>query len=175
MADDSNLVLLKMPQNCRNISDEVFPGIFVGDKAAAKNTNYLKGIGISHVLNTAEGSNQSTVNTNQDFYTPYGIKYKGLRLSDDSNVNIALHFKEVADFIEGALQEKGSVLVNCQKGLSRSSTCVLAFLMLKRNMTAVAALAMVRASRDVRPNNGFLRQLAELDNQLRRERGLLSK
>jgi len=69
----------------------------------------------------------------------------------------------------------GSVLVNCQKGLSRSSTCVLAFLMLKRNMTAVAALAMVRASRDVRPNNGFLRQLAELDNQLRRERGLLSK
>ena len=37
----------------------------------------------------------------------------------------------------------GSVLVNCQKGLSRSSTCVLAFLMLKRNMTAVAALAMV--------------------------------
>ena len=33
----------------------------------------------------------------------------------------------------------------------------------------------VRASRDVRPNNGFLRQLAELDNQLRRERGLLSK
>jgi hypothetical protein len=36
-------------------------------------------------------------------------------------------------------------------------------------------LSQVRKHRDVRPNDGFLRQLAELDNKLRRERGLLQK
>ena len=29
--------------------------------------------------------------------------------------------------------------------------------------------------RDVRPNDGFLRQIADLDNKLRRERGQLAK
>jgi protein-tyrosine phosphatase len=38
----------------------------------------------------------------------------------------------------------GRVLVNCQMGMSRSSTCVLAYLMLRQNMTAVEALTEVR-------------------------------
>jgi len=32
VSTDSDLYLAKMPGNCRNISDEVFPGIHVGDK-----------------------------------------------------------------------------------------------------------------------------------------------
>jgi len=32
VADDSDLYLQKMPSNCRNISDEVFNGIHVGDQ-----------------------------------------------------------------------------------------------------------------------------------------------
>lgn len=175
VATDSNLYLSKMPSNCRNISDEVFPGIHVGDKGAAKNTFYLKKVGVTHVLNTAEGQRQGTVDTSQEFYKPFGIKYKGLKLLDVAQTNIALHFNEVAEFIDEALASGGRVLVNCQMGMSRSSTCVLAYLMLRQNMTAVEALTEVRKHRDVRPNDGFLRQLAELDNKLRRERGLLQK
>ena len=37
----------------------------------------------------------------------------------------------------------GKVLVNCLMGMSRSSTCVLAYLMLRQNMTAVEALTEV--------------------------------
>ena len=55
-------------------------------------------------------------------------------------------------------------------GMSRSSTCVLAYMMIKLDMTAVDALVHVRRHRDVRPNDGFLRQLADLDNKLRKER-----
>jgi len=173
MAEDSDLYLGKMPGNCRNISDEVFPGIHVGDKGAAKNTFYLKKVGVSHVLNTAEGQNSGTVDTNESFYKPFGIKYKGLRLLDVAQTNISLHFNEVAEFIDEALQGGGKVLVNCQMGISRSSAAVLSYLMLRHQMTAVEALTEVRKHRDVRPNDGFLRQLAELDNKLRRERGLL--
>ena len=67
----------------------------------------------------------------------------------------------------------GKVLVNCLMGMSRSSTCVLAYLMLRKDMTAMDALTVVRRHREVRPNDGFLKQLAELDNQLRRDRGQL--
>jgi len=159
--------------NCRNISDEVFPGIHLGDRGAAKNTFYLKKSGVTHVLNTAEGTRVGLVDTNQNFYRPFGITYKGLKLLDVSQTNIAMYFSEVAEYIDEALKSGGKVLVNCLMGMSRSSTCVLAYLMLKQNMTAVEALTEVRRHREVRPNDGFLRQLADLDNKLRRERGQL--
>ena len=54
--------------------------------------------------------------------------------------------------------------------MSRSSTCVLAYLMLKKDMTAIQALQEVRRYREVKPNDGFLRQLADLDNKLKKER-----
>jgi len=175
IADDTDTYLQKMPNNCRNISDEVYPGIHVGDQSAARNTFYLKKVGVSHVLNTAEGQTSGTVDTNQKFYKPFNINYKGLKLLDVSQANISIHFTEISDFIDEGLSSGGKVLVNCQKGVSRSSAAVLAYLMLRHNMTAVDALIEVRKQRDVRPNDGFLRQLADLDNKLRRERGLLKE
>ncbi|CAB4064256.1 unnamed protein product [Lepeophtheirus salmonis] len=156
IASDWTINLNKLAANCRNISDEVFPGIHVGDKGAAKNAFYLKKVGISHVLNTAEGTRNGLVDTNAKFYKPL-----------ESTI------REVSDYIDEALRNGGKVLVNCMMGMSRSSTCVLAYLMLRQNMTAVEALTEVRKHRDIRPNDGFLRQLADLDNKLRRERGLL--
>jgi protein-tyrosine phosphatase len=104
------------------------------------------------------------------FYKPFGMKYKGLKLVDVAQTNIALHFDDVAEFIDEALANGGKLLVNCEMGLSRSSTCVLAYLMLRQKMTAGEALKMVRQHRPVRPNPGFLAQLAELDKRLRLER-----
>ena len=74
----------------------------------------------------------------------------------------------------------GKVLVHCLMGMSRSATLVLAFLVKRRNMNVIEALRLVsrvtdstllyrnrhdqiKDSRDVRPNDGFLRQLAELE------------
>ncbi|XP_076044043.1 dual specificity phosphatase 29-like isoform X4 [Oratosquilla oratoria] len=66
------------------------------------------------------------------------------------------------------LQSK--VLVHCRQGRSRSASIAIAFLMLHRGMTAARSLRILRESRAVRPNNGFLQQLADLDLQLFRER-----
>ena len=60
--------------------------------------------------------------------------------------------------------------MNCEMGMSRSSTCVLAYLMLRQKMTAGEALSKVCQHRPVRPNPRFLAQLAELDTRLRLER-----
>lgn len=61
----------------------------------------------------------------------------------------------------------GRVLVHCFMGVSRSATCALAFLMIKRGMSLTEALALVRSRRDIHPNEGFLRQLQLLDRELR--------
>lgn len=52
-------------------------------------------------------------------------------------------------------------------GVSRSATCAIAFLMIKRGMTLTEALALVRSRRDIHPNDGFIRQLQDLDRELR--------
>ena len=54
-------------------------------------------------------------------------------------------------------------------GMSRSATLSIGFLMLRRGMTVEQALTQVRQHRGVRPNNGFLSQLIELDNRIRSE------
>lgn len=64
----------------------------------------------------------------------------------------------------------GRVLVHCVMGLSRSSTCVIAFLMLKKDLSAAVSLKTVRENREVRPNAGFMRQLAEYDLELCRKK-----
>jgi len=49
----------------------------------------------------------------------------------------------------------------------RSATVVIAYLMMKQNMTCKQALDVISQGRKVRPNPGFLQQLAELEHTLR--------
>lgn len=58
------------------------------------------------------------------------------------------------------------MLVHCAMGLSRSSTLVLAYLMIHEHMTLAEAIKAVSANRNVSPNSGFLEQLRELDKEL---------
>lgn len=64
----------------------------------------------------------------------------------------------------------GKVLVHCARGISRSATLVLAYLMLREGLTLVEALEAVRRHRNILPNAGFLNQLRQLDASLARQR-----
>ncbi|EEB12415.1 dual specificity protein phosphatase, putative [Pediculus humanus corporis] len=150
--------------------DEVYPNIFIGDGTTAKNKDFLKKLGITHVLNTAEGKAFSMVNTNGYFYKDVGIKYMGFQLLDHPSVKISEYFHVAADFIQNAINSNGIVYVHCLMGKSRSSTCVLAYLMIKLGMSAAEALRTVKKKRAIYPNEGFLQQLADLDNFLKKRR-----
>lgn len=60
--------------------------------------------------------------------------------------------------------------MHCYQGISRSATLVLAYLMMRENMSLEDAIVLVRKRREVFPNSGFLRQLIELEEQLQKER-----
>ena len=146
---------------------EVYSNIYIGNKAAAKDIDNLNSNSILNVLNCAHGEAFDSVDTNEDYYKNSNVKYCGLQMSDSVDVNAKKHFEKGADFIENALENNEKVLVHCFAGLSRSATIICAFLMLKKNMNAIDALTFLRKQRPIIPNEGFLAQLADLDNQLK--------
>lgn len=152
----------RMIEDC----DEVYPGIFIGDERAARNKAYLQQIGITHVVNTAEGCGFGQVNTGRSYYYGTNIQYLGMNVLDNPQARICDHFDEAANFIDSALRSGGKVLIHCLMGVSRSSTVAIAYLIIKKGMTAEDSLRTLRNNRAVRPNTGFLRQLAELDIKL---------
>ncbi|NWY70545.1 DUS3 phosphatase, partial [Erithacus rubecula] len=141
---------------------------FLSCRFIAKNIPRLQHLGITHVLNAAEGKSFMHVNTNAEFYEGTGIRYHGIKANDTQEFNLSRYFEEAADFIDKALSQKdGRVLVHCREGYSRSPTLVIAYLMLRRRLDVRAALSAVRQQRHIGPNDGFLRQLCQLDRRLR--------
>jgi protein-tyrosine phosphatase len=69
------------------------------------------------------------------------------------SANLGKHFEEAARFIRTARQQKGKVLVHCWAGVSRSSSCVIAYLMRDHRKSLRAAYDLVKRLRKViRPN-----------------------
>lgn len=145
--------------------DKVYPGIILGNGETIQNVEYLKKIGVTHVLNTAERH----VPVNPAKYPLHGISYFGFHVDDHPMSNISRFFGRTTDFIEEALGRCGLVVVNCVMGWSRSATVVAAYLMMKKGMSSAEALQTIRQSRPIRPNPGFLQQLADHENLLNKK------
>merc|ERR1712106_795827 len=152
----------KRPINC----NKVCPGIIIGNGETVCDITYLKSQGVTHVLNTAE----LHVMVSQAKYATHGIQYYGFHVDDLPHCDISRYFRRTTDFIHSAVSGGGLVVVNCYMGLSRSSSCVLAYLMTKQDMSLSKALDYVKKSRGVRPNEGFLNQLKDLERSLPRRR-----
>jgi len=147
--------------------DEVYPGIIIGTGETVRNLKYLQKIGVTHVLNTAEND----VRVNPQKYKQAGFGYHGFCCPDLPQADISQFFDECVDFIDLALSfSMGKVFVSCLLGYSRSTAIVMAYLMKKKQMSASQALSLMRETREVKPNVGFLGQLGKLDDQLRADR-----
>lgn len=79
-------------------------------RGAARNVEYLKYLGVTHVLNAAEGVGFGQVSTSAEFYRPHGLSYKGLMLEDMASEDMRSQFEPASDFIEAALAQNGTFL-----------------------------------------------------------------
>jgi len=76
-------------------------------------------------------------------------------------------FDEAHKFINMARDNKKGVLVHCARGVSRSSTVVIAYLMKENGWRFSEAFRFVANKRPmIRPNKGFVEQLMTFENQL---------
>ncbi|KAK2857177.1 hypothetical protein Q5P01_005912 [Channa striata] len=151
-----------------NPVDEVWPNIFIAEKSVAVNKARLKRMGITHILNTAHGTG---VYTGESFYSGMNVRYMGIEVDDFPDADISVHFRSTAEFLDEALlTHKGKVLVVSMMGVSRSAVLVASYLMIFQHMTIMEALTSMRKKRAINPNEGFLKQLRELNENLMEER-----
>lgn len=150
--------------------NEVWPNVYIGDEQTAKDRSTLKRLGITHILNAAEGT-WNNVDTGPDYYQGMEIVYYGVVAEDVPTFDLSQYFFSAAKFIQETLgNPQNKLLVHCVMGRSRSATLFLAYLMIYENMVVVDAIEHVKRRRRIIPNWGFLKQLRELDQQLLGER-----
>ncbi|XP_073697864.1 serine/threonine/tyrosine-interacting-like protein 2 [Garra rufa] len=99
------------------------------------------------------------------------ITYMGIEVDDFTDADISPHFRTCAEFIDDALlTHRGKVLVDSMMGVSRSAVLVAAYLMIFQNMSIMEALLEIRKKRAINPNEGFIKQLRQLNETLMEER-----
>ncbi|XP_039992157.1 dual specificity protein phosphatase 13-like [Xiphias gladius] len=148
-----------------NHVDEVWPNLFIGDMSVANDRYSLWKLGITHVLNAADG--RPHCQGSHDFYGS-AVDYCGVPADDSPSFDLARYFFPSAEYIQNALNATGArVLVHCAVGVSRSASLVLAYLMIHHHYTLLEAINKVKERRWIFPNRGFLRQLYALDVKLR--------
>ncbi|KAM6600333.1 hypothetical protein CsatA_019942 [Cannabis sativa] len=136
--------------------------LFIGGALAARSVFTLQHLGITHILCLC--SNEIGQSDSQ---FPDLFEYKNFSINDSEDENISSIFDDASDFIDHVEQKGGKVLVHCFEGRSRSATVVLAYLMLRKNFTLLEAWnTLKRVHRRAQPNDGFAKNLLNLDRKL---------
>ena len=132
-------------------ASEIQDGLFLGNSAASESHAWQTANGITHIV---------SVIPHRLPPAPSNIKRLQVRIRDSQQDLIAIHFDTAIEFIGAALNSDGRVLVHCWRGISRSATIMIAYIMRSRRLQYKAALAFVKAQRPcIDPNPGFQTQL----------------
>jgi protein tyrosine phosphatase len=151
-------------------ADKITDRIFVGDLASASNLEELQKNNITHVV--------SVINGGYEIFD--SITYKIIHINDDAWVDIKSHFDGAIEFIENALNEdqNNNIMVHCQRGVSRSVSIVMAYLLKTQNdinkipndnieQEVLNTLNNIKESRSIaEPNLGFMEKINEYIKEL---------
>lgn len=148
------------PEEVDGDADEVVGGLLLGGAADALDVEKLRGRGVTHVVNCAKSGFEELASPRLPNYADMqGVLAIDGR--DDDNFDWSPHLKSTSEFIHQALDAGGRVLVHCLMGLNRSGMVTAAYLILRRRMSLVEAMALLRCKRSkhVLSNQAFLKQL----------------
>ncbi|XP_065674396.1 dual specificity protein phosphatase 6 [Hydra vulgaris] len=136
---------------------EILPQLFLGNKTDSSCIDLLRKFNITHILNV-------THDLPNLFYESKEFEYLQIPIQDNSNGNVLDMFPIAYKFIENAIDAGGCVLVHCLGGISRSSTIIIAYLMIKYRFSLNEAYDHVKSKkRNIAPNFTFMGQLLDLE------------
>jgi protein-tyrosine phosphatase len=143
-------------------ASEIMPRLYVSDLAFAENPAALASLGITHVLSAMRGF------VAQPAHLP--LHRAQFPLDDLPFSELAAHLPHTTAFMRGALTDPNArVLVHCVEGVSRSTSVVAAYLIAEFGWTPAQAVQYVKSRRRAaEPNFGFVQQLQEYAESLRR-------
>ena len=141
---------------------KIFNWLYLGSYQNACNNNDLKDLKINYILNcAAECQNKNYPE----------INYFKAKINDFPNFNISLFFNKTNDFINKAKLSGKNILIHCQLGISRSTTCLIAYMIKYLGYNTVSAMQFIKNKRpQIMPNFGFLQQLKNYEERIKLEK-----
>lgn len=95
------------------------------------------------------------------------VTYKFVECLDLPEYDLQCCLRECIPFIEYAVNQSCNILIHCNAGVSRSSSVVIAYLMLLKNYDYIESYNIVKSKRScIKPNSGFEKQLRSLGNNV---------
>ena len=134
---------------------KIFNWLYLGSYQNACNNNDLKDLKINYILNcAAECQNKNYPE----------INYFKVKINDLPNFNISLFFNKTNEFINKAKLSGKNILIHCQLGISRSTTCLIAYMIKYLGYNTISAMKYIKNKRpQIMPNFGFLQQLKDYE------------
>lgn len=148
---------------------EVFPNCFLGPKESvgSKSLDGLKAKGVRCVINCTP---------DEASYHETELCYARVAVHDEDSADITEYFEAATFLMHQYLTRGDAVVVHCQRGVSRSATIVLAYLIKYKKLTRNQAYINVKSLRpQADPNPGFWRQLLQWEKQCLEEKKTDSK
>ena len=138
--------------------------LFIGGSKNAKDKKLLKELNIKYILNCTPKRSVDPEAGCPNYYEKEKLfVYKRIPIFDNKGEDIMAHMATAYRFIEEG-KHYGNILVHCRKGVSRSASYVIGYLMAKNELTCKEAFDFVKALRPiVQPNSSFETQLQAFD------------
>ncbi|CAG9321908.1 unnamed protein product [Blepharisma stoltei] len=137
-----------------NHMDEVWPGILLGSAKAATNREWLDEALVKRIVRVLDKEKVELLP---------GFKYYHLKLKDSETQDITENLEETLEFIKHSGDKHPRILVHCYKGISRSPTILIAYLMKYGKLSFDLAYGRIKSQRlCIHPNKGFVKQLKAL-------------
>ncbi|KAG3112182.1 hypothetical protein PI124_g8836 [Phytophthora idaei] len=148
---------------------QILEHVFLGSRTHARDKELLQRLRITHILNVTPPKKMDPVAGGPNFFEKDKIfTYRRCPIFDNKAEDISGVLEGCIAFMDQA-KYYGRILVHCNKGVSRSSSMVVAYLMKLRSMSFEQALAFVVERRSIaNPNESFRRQLQEYGRRLQR-------
>ncbi|KAI9979802.1 hypothetical protein PInf_002920 [Phytophthora infestans] len=148
---------------------QILEHVFLGSRMHARDKELLQRHRITHILNVTPPKKMDPVAGVPNFFEKDKIfTYRRCPIFDNKAEDISGVLEGCIAFMDQA-KFYGRILVHCNKGVSRSSSMVVAYLMKLRSMSFEQALAFVLERRSIaNPNESFRRQLQEYERRLQR-------
>jgi len=129
--------------------------VYLGSFEHSQDKEGLSGLGIKHIVNVSSHGNP---------FANQGFEYLKIDVPDTVEGVLQPYFEECNAFMKKAIAEGSGVLVHCHRGMSRSSTMVIAYMMAEMGMSLEEGHGLVKACRQcMRPNDAFVDQMAKYE------------
>jgi len=99
-------------------------------------------------------------------YNTPTMTYLRCKIEDEINFDIEPFLNITSNIINMFIENDENVVIFCYAGISRSATILLNYLMTSIRLSLKRASMLVLKTRSIRPNDGFLKKLCDIDKEL---------